>query len=48
MNSLILFVLGAVAFTFACKSLATYVARRESSTNRRNSEAVPYGRPQLD
>jgi hypothetical protein len=48
MNSLILFVLGAVAFTFACKALATYVARRESSATRRDSETVPYGRTQLD
>jgi|GEM_PF-3016237 len=48
MNSLILFVLGAVAFTFACRSLATYVTRRESTANRRDSESVPYGRTQLD
>ena len=48
MEALILFVLGAVAFTFACKSLATYVARRESSPARRDAVSVPYVRTQAD
>jgi hypothetical protein len=48
MYSVILFVLGAVVFTVACKSLAAYVSRREPSPARRDAETVAYGRTQAD
>jgi hypothetical protein len=48
MNTLLLFVLGAAAFTFACKCLATYVSRREASLGRREGGRGAYGRAQVD
>jgi hypothetical protein len=48
MNTVLLFVLGAAAFTFACKCLATYVSRREATLARRDGGRVAYGRAQAD
>ncbi len=48
MTTVILFTVGTVAFTFACKSLATYVSRRDAESSRRDSAGVPYARPQVD
>lgn len=48
MNTVLLFVLGAAAFTFACKCLATYVSRREATPARRDGGRVAYVRAQVD
>jgi hypothetical protein len=48
MYTVLLFVLGAVAFTFACRSLAAYVSRREATPSRRDAGRVAYGRAQAD